>query len=113
MRARDQRRLETHLQRLKEKQQHVAHDIEQTARKLRAAEKHARQQRLLRAGELVELAGLDATDPSTLLGCLCETAERLRDPSTAARWKCLGEPLLTAARQRRSRRRQPSASDGT
>jgi hypothetical protein len=113
MRARDHRRLETHLQRLKEKHQHAAHNIEQTARKLRAAQKHARQQRLLRSGELVELARLDSTDPSTLLGSLCETAERLRDPSAAARWKRLGEPLLTASRQRRSRRRKPSSSDGT
>lgn len=111
MRARDHQRLETHLQRLKEKQHHVAQDIEQTARKLRTAQKYTRQKRLLRSGELVELAGLDSTDPSTLLGSLCEMAERLRDPSAAARWKSLGEPLLTASRQRRPRRRKPSSSD--
>jgi hypothetical protein len=101
MRQRERQRLEAHLQRLKDKRQQVDGDIAHTARKLRAAARHARQQRRLRFGELVELAGLDHLDPATVLGGLCEVAQLLHDPQVCARWQALGVSMLQTPRTRR------------
>jgi hypothetical protein len=56
----------------------------------------------------VELAGLAHTDPSTLLGGLCDLGQRILDPTTAAHCKSAGEPLLDAYFQRKWHRKHPS-----
>jgi hypothetical protein len=108
MKARDRRRLETQLQRLKDKHHRLTHDIGHTSRRLREATRSERQKQLIRYGELVELAGLAHTDPSTLLGGLCDLSQRLLAPSTAAHCKGAGEPLLDTYLQRKWHRKHPS-----
>jgi Conjugal transfer protein TraD len=108
MRKREHRRLETQLQRLKHKHHRLTADIAHTACRLREAAQYERQKRLLRYGELVELAGLAHTDPGTLLGGLCELGQCMLDPGTAARCQSIGAPLLATYLQRKWHRRRPS-----
>jgi hypothetical protein len=108
MKARDRRRLEAQLQRLKDKHHQLTHDIGHTSRRLREATRSERQKRLVRYGELVEFAGLAHTDPSTLLGGLRDLGQRLLDPSTSAHCKNAGEPLLDTYLQRKWHRKNLS-----
>jgi hypothetical protein len=108
MKARDRRRLETQLQRLKDKHHQLTHDIGHTSRRLREATRSERQKQLIRYGELVEFAGLAYIDPSTLLGGLSDLQQRLLDPSIAVHCKITGEPLLDAYLQRKWHRKHPS-----
>jgi hypothetical protein len=114
MRGRERQRLETQLQRLKDKQHQLTTDITHMTRKLRDEARHERQKRLLLYGELVEHAGLAHIDPGTLLGGLYDLEQRMRDPNAGTHYKAVGELLLAAYLQRKWHRKQrPTASPGT
>ncbi len=70
---------------LEEQLQRLAHQRQETKRKLCALARQERQERQTRCWELLELAGLAEVEPATLLGGFCALAEMMGNQDTVSR----------------------------
>ena len=105
--------VEAQLQSLEDNAQRLAEERRQLKKQLAILAEHERQERIVRYGELVCHAGLDGTEPATLLGALSQLAEQLKDATAAAKYARQGAPLLEKLQKPKKGQKPPAVASST